>query len=134
MTAEHLKTLKHELRTPINHISGYSELLLETATEDGHDEMASIASTIRGTGQSLAVRIDKHLLGDPHTIGLEQMLELRADVMPVLEHTIAGRSQLEGLECFPTYSADVRKIYAALEALRGVVEAELIQNHASKLT
>ncbi len=129
MTAEHLKTLKHELRTPINHISGYSELLLESATEDDNPEMAAMASSIRSTGQSLATRIDKHLLGEPNKIGLEQMLELRADMMPVLEHAIAGRSQLEQLACFSTYSDDLRKIYAALEQLREAVEAELIVGH-----
>lgn len=130
MTAEHLKTLKHELRTPINHISGYSELLLESAMEDGHPEMANMASTIRGTGQSLATRIDKHLLGEPHKIGREQMLKLRDDVMPVLVHAIAIRTQLEELECFSAYSDDLQKIYTALEKLREAVEAEVIGGHA----
>lgn len=129
MTAEHLKTLKHELRTPINHINGYSELLLESATEDGHPEIASMASSIRGTGQSLAVSIDKHLLGEPQRIGLEQILELRADVLPVLELAIAKRRDLEQLERFATYSDDLKKIYAALEQLREAVEAESSVGH-----
>ena len=30
-----LRELRHELRTPINHIMGYSELLLEEAEETG---------------------------------------------------------------------------------------------------
>jgi signal transduction histidine kinase len=32
--------LRHDLRTPVNHIIGYSEMLLEDAEESGNDSSA----------------------------------------------------------------------------------------------
>ncbi len=36
-----LRRLRHELRTPVNHILGYGELLLEQATDDGDDALVA---------------------------------------------------------------------------------------------
>ena len=39
MTPEEARELRHELRTPVNHLIGYAELLLE---EDELDELLTI--------------------------------------------------------------------------------------------
>lgn len=50
-----LANRSHELRTPMNAIIGYSEMLLEDAEEEGLDDFQSDLDKIRSSG--------KHLLG-----------------------------------------------------------------------
>ena len=50
-----LANRSHELRTPMNAIIGYSEMLLEDAEEEGLDDFQSYLDKIRSSG--------KHLLG-----------------------------------------------------------------------
>lgn len=49
--------LIHDLRTPINHIIGYSELLIEQAQEDGHVGLAPDLQIIRTAGLQLLTLI-----------------------------------------------------------------------------
>ncbi|NDG72500.1 MAG: response regulator, partial [Proteobacteria bacterium] len=53
--------LRHDLRTPVNHIIGYSEMLLEDAEESGNDSSAEDLKKIRGAAQSLLGLINTRL-------------------------------------------------------------------------
>ncbi len=59
MASEHksafLASMSHELRTPLNAIIGYSEMLYETAQDEGQDEFLPDLTKIRDAG--------RHLLG-----------------------------------------------------------------------
>ena len=59
MASEHksafLASMSHELRTPLNAIIGYSEMLYETAQDEGQDEFLPDLAKIRDAG--------RHLLG-----------------------------------------------------------------------
>jgi signal transduction histidine kinase/CheY-like chemotaxis protein len=59
MASEHksafLASMSHELRTPLNAIIGYSEMLYETARDEGHEEFLPDLARIRDAG--------RHLLG-----------------------------------------------------------------------
>src|SRR5215207_6941512 len=56
-----LRGLRHELRTPINHIIGYSELLLEVAAELGHPEILADLEKIRAAGAELGALVNESL-------------------------------------------------------------------------
>src|SRR6478752_7470409 len=58
---ELLRGLRHELRTPINHIVGYSELLLEIAEERGYADLLADLARIRAAGAELAGRVNESL-------------------------------------------------------------------------
>ena len=47
------RELLHDLRTPVGHILGYSELLIEELREAGHDELVPHAEKIRKAGREL---------------------------------------------------------------------------------
>jgi signal transduction histidine kinase len=59
MASEHksafLASMSHELRTPLNAIIGYSEMLYETAQDEGQDDFLPDLAKIRDAG--------RHLLG-----------------------------------------------------------------------
>ncbi len=47
--------LVHDLRTPLGHILGYSELLIEQMTDGGHEEFIPFVEKIRKAGNELLV-------------------------------------------------------------------------------
>ena len=52
--------LLHDLRTPLNQIIGYSEMLLEQAQEQGRDEFVPDLRKTHAAGQQLLALIDDH--------------------------------------------------------------------------
>ncbi len=48
------RDLLHDLRTPLGHILGYSELLIEQMKEAGHEEYIVYLERIRKAGRELA--------------------------------------------------------------------------------
>ncbi|HEX3730047.1 MAG TPA: SpoIIE family protein phosphatase [Opitutaceae bacterium] len=69
-TPEHsnLSHLRHDLRTPINQIIGYSELLLEEAGEGGGAAFASDLEKIRAAGKTLLELINANLTDERMTL------------------------------------------------------------------
>jgi len=47
------RDLLHDLRTPLGHILGYSELMIEKMKEAGHEEYIVYAEKIRKAGREL---------------------------------------------------------------------------------
>jgi signal transduction histidine kinase len=45
--------LLHDLRTPLGHILGYSELLIEQMRDEGHEEFIPYVEKIRRAGHQL---------------------------------------------------------------------------------
>jgi hypothetical protein len=56
-----LANMSHELRTPLNAVIGYSELLLETAEDEGWDEAISDLTKIQASGKHLLALINNVL-------------------------------------------------------------------------
>jgi class 3 adenylate cyclase/CheY-like chemotaxis protein len=55
--------VQHELRTPVNHIIGYSELLIEQATELGQRTLVADLAKIRTAAQQWLSLMETYLLG-----------------------------------------------------------------------
>jgi adenylate cyclase len=65
-----LAHLRHELRTPINAILGYSEMLIEDAEEAGAEEVVADLGKIRAAGKQLLASVDRLLHPDGTDPGL----------------------------------------------------------------
>ncbi|PTX91746.1 SpoIIE family protein phosphatase [Opitutus sp. ER46] len=63
-----LSHLRHDLRTPINQIIGYSELLAEEALDAGHDAYAPDLQKINGAARALLALINANLTDDRLTL------------------------------------------------------------------
>lgn len=61
MDSDPLSQLRHDLRTPINHILGYSELLAEEAQDAGHEVYLSDLDRIRTAARNLLDDINTRL-------------------------------------------------------------------------
>src|SRR4051794_6444061 len=62
LTPETLRETRHTLRTPLNHIIGYSEMLLESADDLGLEALVPDLEQVHTAGQRLLGQLD-HLLG-----------------------------------------------------------------------
>jgi adenylate cyclase len=88
-----LRGLRHELRTPINHIVGYSELLLEVAEERSHAELLADLSKIRAAGAELAALVNESLDAARLQTSLPDTVSLSRELRTPL-NTIVGYSEL----------------------------------------
>src|SRR5689334_6913927 len=62
LTPEALRETRHALRTPLNHIIGYSEMLLESAADLDLDALVPDLERVHAAGQHLLGQLDR-LLG-----------------------------------------------------------------------
>ncbi len=85
-TSASLSKVRHDMRTPINHILGYSELLAEEAAEMQPDALAADLNKIRTAAQMLLGLIDKHLSDD----GVAKLLAGESAVSDVRETHDSG--------------------------------------------
>jgi len=121
LSADEVATLRHDMRTPVNHIVGYCELLLEDAEGPGHaarrerleeslravrDALEMINASLSPGGHDVTQRDVDALydrLREPHTRIMESMAALLAPQ----DHATIDEE----------FSADVRKIRNATEQL-----------------
>jgi adenylate cyclase len=64
LTLELLRDLRHELRTPINHIVGYSEMLEELAADENWEDLEPDLDKIRASGKALLSIVSVQLAGE----------------------------------------------------------------------
>jgi signal transduction histidine kinase len=120
LTGEALKKLRHDLRTPINHILGYTDMLVEDAAEIGITGYVEPLRKIRSGGRALLELIQSSLG--------EGMLAVNADALTAFDTRFRSRAQtlllsaqeLEGE--FQSSAAedartDIQRVVAALERL-----------------
>ena len=88
-----LRDLRHELRTPINHIVGYSELLLEVAEEQGHTDLLADLGRIRAAGRELGTLVNESLDAARVQASLPDTISLSRALRTPL-NTIVGYSEL----------------------------------------
>lgn len=119
-----LAHLRHELRTPINAIIGYSEMLLEDAEERGQEGVVSDLQKIRAAGGELLALVNDILAQDKIEAGtLDGNLEgfgvrLRHDLLTPVNAVIGYSEML--LEDVAEQGAedaipDLQKIHAAAQ-------------------
>lgn len=64
--------LLHDLRTPLNHVIGYSELLVEQLEEAGHDEFVPYLQKVRAAGHRLLSLINDNFASVRSAAAIEE--------------------------------------------------------------
>lgn len=121
-----LRNLKHELRTPVNHIMGYSALVLEEANESCHSGVAERAKCIQEAAKLLTLIIDKNLAGLSEIPNGTRGEAFRAELEPVMRRVVHLSAPSPGSEQ-EYYASDFERIRTAvmrLMSLSGSLESE----------
>jgi len=104
MSSETTINIKHELRTPINHIVGYSELMMEEC-DGATEQQIAMLQEVNSNGQHLA-RLVEQVVAGAHAKALPPGLhdeflavldKMRGD-LETLALTYAGKSEMRDLE------------------------------------
>ena len=125
----HEASVGHELRSPLNHILGYSEIAIEDATDAGLEQIVSDLQTIHAAGQRLLAVIESTLAPAARTVTPVPPetvdREVREPLNQILGYTelVAEEASAAGEE---SIVADVDKIKRAAERLLNVVSERVV--------
>lgn len=123
MDPEEIRHLKHELRTPINHIVGYSSLLLEIAQDERDDELANTSSSINQIAEHLAKAVLMALSTPGGNISSDQLNTLQQMVMPLIDKLTNLIRHDPYPIGFASHLEDLDRIRSAVDRLRKLVES-----------
>jgi signal transduction histidine kinase len=87
--------LKHQLRTPINHIIGYSEMLQEEAEDRGEESCIFNLQQIRAAGQHLLALVNDNLNSLTIESGQAAMSRLRQQLRKPVNQIISNSETLQ---------------------------------------
>ncbi|MEX2262267.1 MAG: adenylate/guanylate cyclase domain-containing protein [Bryobacteraceae bacterium] len=118
--SDRIRELRHNLRTPINHILGYCEMLLEDAQEAGREECVENLTKIHAGGKQALSLINRQLSPETTHMGQLDFDCLRRDLAEPLDLILAAGGVLEGQG--EVNAADLAKIRSAAERLSSLVE------------
>src|SRR5437879_4283728 len=120
--------LKHELRSPLNHIIGYCEMLMEQAQDEGLDIFIADLDRIHSAGEQLLCIIDD--LCDPVAHRKMDEASMHHEVRTPLNQVIGYAEMLQeqakdmGQDSF---ASDLQKVHTAARRLLDLI----VQNFAS---
>src|SRR5436309_1379611 len=124
-----LAKIRHDLRTPINHIIGYSEILLEDAPGQMPETFLRDLRKIRGGGDQLLNLINQHLSAESFPAAKPDLHQLCHELRTPVNHII-GYSELLIDQCADLgrsdYQADLGKINNAAKIWLALMEEHLI--------
>ncbi|HWA09319.1 MAG TPA: adenylate/guanylate cyclase domain-containing protein [Opitutaceae bacterium] len=124
---EALKRLRHDLRTPLNQIIGYTEMLIETAAEGGSTTLAEDLQHLHASGSQILTLLNEGLAQWKVEAGKVDLVALRRSLLGPLNGVLGYRDLCEetarALGLNETV-ADLEKISLASRNLRKMLEQE----------
>lgn len=146
--AKSMSALRHDLRTPINAIIGYSEMLMEDLDTEPNSNLFQEIQQLNAGGYELLTIINNHLQStDRKTIKsqlefLTFFEEMKIKIVPELKKVIAICNRLKARETTVNIAADIERINNASHNLQKLIDTgveysqgEVIENiHAINLS
>jgi PAS domain S-box-containing protein len=109
-----LPSFRHSLRTPLNHIIGYSEMLIEDAAEQGSSQDVAGLRDIHTAAQDLLKTIQRRLASTVDVLTEEDLHQLRQETREPIQLIVRRASAFAG--------PDVDRIRCATATLRQCLE------------
>lgn len=126
--------LRHDLRTYVNHLQGYGEMILETAQDDGPAALEEPMTRLLDQGKTLLDVIARHLpttLADLSTAVLEALIaDLRAPVAESQE-ILVELAKIAEAEHADEAKSDLEKIRRAVDDLERFVGSSQMREPSS---
>jgi class 3 adenylate cyclase len=124
-----LAKIRHDLRTPINHIIGYSEMLLEEAADQVPESFLNDLQKIRAGGARLLELINQHLSTEAFPSKRPDQHQLCHELRTPVNHII-GYTELLSEQCPELgrthFQPDLEKIKVAAATWLKLIEEHLM--------
>ncbi len=123
-----MQTIRHELRTPVNHIIGFSEMLLDEASDLGMPEPYGNLHRVVVAGRQILAAITEILAGNDIAVHDSDLRVLYKRIAPYLNEISQICAELivtSESEERQQFSADLRKIAAASSHLDKLASGSL---------
>lgn len=115
-----LQIIRHELRTPVNHIIGYSEMLLEEAADIPEPERFAALNEVVAVGRRMLTVIGESLTPPDTGERTASLSTLHTRLRPhlnLIQQICTELQQIAGADNLASFTADLRKIAAATTSL-----------------
>jgi pimeloyl-ACP methyl ester carboxylesterase/CheY-like chemotaxis protein len=122
--------IRHELRTPVNHIIGYGEMLLEEATAEKHTARSGQLREVVAAGRTMLAAINAWMWRVGEQIDPVSLAPLQAELAQPVEQVaaicqeLAEQAEVEGRT---SLAGDLLKIAAAAAHLGDLAAGAVIQ-------
>ena len=123
METESTRLLKHELRTPMNHIAGYGALLLESAEDDGREDIVQQASGIQACAKDLVLGLERALRIDSTSAASNSPNVFHQELSPIMRKLSEQLDLIDDLPDAIVYRGDLNKIRTAIQRLGTAIDA-----------
>lgn len=130
LSGEALRSFRHDLRTPLNHIIGFTDIMIEDAEERRQGEPLDGLRRIRAGGYELLARLQEHFSGEAVSVGQSGVVAAQDDMEPRIASLIAECRSIEKLGAYRDLPDDLdllRTVEGALAKMSEMLEAE-VQN------
>jgi signal transduction histidine kinase len=128
--AEFVARMSHELRTPLNAIIGYSDLLIEEATDEGDGESIEVLQRIRRSGTQLLTIVNNVLDLSKIDAGKMEIHRENGDVDRLIDDVIAAsrpEAERRNIALGRTPGVTIGAQFVDVQKLRQVVD-HLVKN------
>jgi CheY-like chemotaxis protein len=119
-----LSKIRHDLRTPVGHVIGYSEMIEEELVEAGKQDSCHDLQAIQNAGQRILALIDDHFSGGKTSADQISIADVQFQIRGQLNH-ISGYAEMlreDFVDDDPELVADLDKIITAEKAIVSLVE------------
>jgi phosphoserine phosphatase RsbU/P len=126
---ESISALRHDLRTPINAIIGYSEMLMEDLVDKKQTDFYQELQEVNASGYDLLSIINKYLqTSDKKELKSLEEFSVFFDQMKVqaiipIEKLILDSQKLKQVETEPEVASDIERIDVAIHRLQELINA-----------
>ena len=121
MGRDNARSLKHDLRTPVNHILGYVSLIAETADDTGDESFSRQIEEIRILANEINKEIERALLAST-SIGLQDIEAMRNSVSPLITRLMNGLDVTSTPRMDDSSLADFARIRSAAGRLQALLQ------------
>jgi signal transduction histidine kinase len=132
LSGEALRRFRHDLRTPLNHIIGFAEIMIDDAEDHGRPEPVAALRRIRAGGYDLLALLQREFAPEIQSMQQGDMKAAEQAIVPRLEEVLKDCAELEATGVFRDLPEDLdqlRTISAALRSMAEMLAAE-VQNLA----
>ncbi len=116
---EYRRTLRHDMRTPVNHILSYADLVSEDAADRGMTGLVAEMGLIQEAGRTSLKLVSSFLetRPDPDSVGPNATQIELAELMRNVASRIARVRRSRAVQAAPEIGADLERIEAAAQHL-----------------